>query len=273
MRAGSVRAALLLVVVYVLLAWGLGTVLSDLVGDDQPAAQFALGHLVPLPIGIALLLLYVRRAGLGSAVWRERPTPTLVPPRRWLIAIPVIAIVEPLVELADVPWADVALGLVAVVALGTLLVGLGEELLIRGVLLTAVRRRHGELVTLLVTAGVFALAHLPGSITAGAPPAVLAIQVGGLAVVGAGYYWIRRVTGRLWVAALVHAFTDWVLYLGSGADVPATSVPQEHTSSSDPFIATIEVVLWILLAVGVVSLIREDRRNRRGTPLSESVAR
>lgn len=115
--------------------------------------------------------------------------------------------------MGDVAWAERSLGVIAVVALGTLLVGVGEELAIRGILLTAVRARHGEFVTLLVTALVFALAHIPGSIISGLPMAFIALQVGGLAIAGATYYWIRRVTGRLWVGILVHAFTDWVLYL------------------------------------------------------------
>ena len=251
-----------------LLAAGLGTLLSDLAGDDQPEAQFALGHFIPLAIGIVLLLLFLRWAGWGEEVWRERPTPTLIPRRRWLIAIPVLAVAEPLAELTEVPWAETSLGLIAIVALGTLMVGFGEELVIRGILLTAVRARHGEFVTLLITTGVFALAHIPGSIIAGVPPAFIAFQVAGLATVGATYYWVRRVTGRLWVAMLVHAFTDFVLYLGAGSDTPSTPAAQEYTAPDSAVLGTIGVLLWIALAIGVVSVIREDRRTRR-QPLAE----
>ncbi|PZE35950.1 hypothetical protein DEJ21_09525 [Curtobacterium sp. MCSS17_006] len=260
-RRHGVLTALVAIVVYVLLAAGLGNVLSDLVSDDHEAAQFALGHLIPLPIGIVLLLLAVRWAGNGRAVWRERPTPTMTPHRWYLLVIPVLAVGTYLVESTQIPWAERGIGIIALVAVGTLLVGLGEELAIRGVLLAAVRERHGEFVTLLVTSLVFALIHIPGSIVAGNPPLVIVIQVAGLSVVGATYYWIRRVTGRLWAGVLVHAFTDWVLYLSGSDVVPAASMSQGQTPT-DLIVGNAELVLWLFLAIGVVSVIREDRRNR-----------
>lgn len=142
------------------------------------------------------------------------------------------------------------------------MVGFGEELVIRGVLLTAVRARHGEFVTLLITTTVFALAHIPGSIIAGVPPPFIAFQVLGLTTVGATYYWIRRVTGRLWAAMLVHALTDFVLYLSAGSDTPTTPTSQEYTAPDSGFLGIIGVLLWIVLAIGVVSVIREDRRKQ-----------
>ncbi|WP_181064898.1 CPBP family intramembrane glutamic endopeptidase [Pseudoclavibacter sp. Z016] len=262
-RKPGILTALAAVVVYVALAAGLGNLLSSLVSDDQEVAQFALGHLIPLPIGIALLLLYVRWTGNAEQVWRERPTPTLTPRRWYLVSIPILMIASSLAVLAEVAWAEQTFALIAVITLGTLLVGFGEELAVRGVLLTAVRQRHGELAVLLITSLVFALAHIPGSIIAGAPPAVIAFQLGGLIIAGASYYWIRRVTGRLWVGALIHAFSDWNLYLAADAGTQAASVPNSHEAPADPFIGTLGVVLWIILAVGVVSVIREDRRNRR----------
>ena len=252
--------ALCAVVVYILLAAGLGNLLSGMVDDTQVVAQFALGHFIPLGIGIAFLLVFLRWTGWGRDVWRERPTPTLTPRRWWLVSIPALAVLIPVTELGDVPWASRSAGFIAVIALGTLMVGFGEELAIRGILLTAVRAHHRELVVLLVTAAVFALAHIPGSLIAGAPPAVIAIQVTALAAVGATYYWIRRVTGLLWVGMLIHAFTDWVLYLGSEAGAPAVSVPHEHATTGSPLAAVPEVLLWLLLALAVVSVIREDRR-------------
>ncbi|KQP53932.1 CPBP family intramembrane glutamic endopeptidase [Agreia sp. Leaf283] len=262
-RPRSIWMALAAVVIYVLLAAGLGNLLSGLVGDDQPQAQFALVHFIPLAIAISLLLLFLRWASWGTDVWRERPTPTLRPRRWWLVAIPVLAVAAPIAELTEVPWAETSLGLIAIIALGTLMVGFGEELVIRGILLTAVRARHGEFVTLLITTLVFAFAHIPGSIIDGVPPAYIAFQVAGLSTIGATYYWVRRVTGRLWAAMLVHAFTDFVLYLGAGSDTPSTSMAADYMAPDSAFLGTVGVLLWIALAVGVVSVIREDRRAKR----------
>lgn len=265
-RPRSIWLALAAVVVYVLLAAGLANLLSGLVGDDQELAEFSLGHFIPLAIAIVGLLLFLRWARWGADVWRERPTPTLTPRRWWLISIPVLVVLLPISQLGDVPWAARPIGYVLVIAAGTLMVGFGEELLIRGVLLTAIRARHGELVTLLGTSVVFALAHIPGSIIAGVPVAVIAFQVAFLAAAGASYYWVRRVTGRLWVAMVAHAFTDWVLYLASGAGTPAASLPQAHSSESpDPFQATFQTLLLIATTVSIISVVREDRRNKRAT--------
>lgn len=259
-RARSSILALGVVIVYVLLAAGLGNLLSGLVSDDQTAAQFALGHFIPLAVAIALLLLFVRWSGWGRDVWREPATPTLRPRRWWLISIPVLVVLLPISQLGDVPWASRPIGFILLIAAGTLMVGFGEELVIRGILLTAVRARHGELVALLATSGVFALAHIPGSIIAGVPIGGIAFQVAFLAAAGASYYWVRRVTGRLWVAMVVHAFTDWVLYLGSGAGTPAASMPQDHSGSPEPFPVTVQVLLLIATTVSIISVIREDRR-------------
>uniref|UniRef100_UPI0028A65703 CPBP family intramembrane glutamic endopeptidase n=2 Tax=unclassified Microbacterium TaxID=2609290 RepID=UPI0028A65703 len=101
-------------------------------------------------------------------------------------------------------------------------------------------------------------------ITAGASLATIAFEVAFLAAAGASSYWVRRVTGRLWVAILVHAFTDWALYLASGAGTPAASLPQAHSSENpDPFQATFQTLLRIATTISLVSIIREDRLTRR----------
>lgn len=265
-RPPSIWLALAAIVIYVALAAGLGDLLSGLVSDDQELAQFALGHFIPLAIAIVGLLLFLRWAGWGRDVWREQPTPALTPRRWWLLSIPVLVVLLPIAQLGEVPWASRSLGFILVIAVGTLMVGFGEELLIRGVLLTAVRARHGELVALLGTSLVFALAHIPGSIIAGAPIAAIAFQVTFLAAAGAAYYWVRRVTGRLWAAMFAHALTDWVLYLASSAGTPATSLPQSHSSDSpDPLQVTVQVLLLVATTVSIISVIREDRRNKRTT--------
>lgn len=256
--------ALLAVIAYIVVAVVLGDFLSGLADDDQPVLQFALGHLGALPVGIVILLVYARWVGNSADVWRERPTPTLTPRRLWLIIIPVLAIVIAISNLFDITWSETSLGLAAVIAAGTLLVGLGEELAIRGVLLTAVRARHGEFATLLITSFVFGLAHAPSYVISGLPPLIIVIQVFALAASGAAFYWIRRVSGLLWAAVLFHAFSDWALYMGTATELPSTSIPQDHAGSSGTsLVGLLEVALWIVLAVSVISVIREDRRSRR----------
>nr|WP_201471059.1 type II CAAX endopeptidase family protein [Microbacterium hydrocarbonoxydans] len=265
-RPRNIWLALGVVVFYVLCAWGLGNLLSGLADEEESLADFSLGHFIPLAVGIGGVLLFLRWTGWGAEVWRERPTPTLTPRRWWLISIPVLAFAVPVIELFDVPWAERSLGFLVVVALGTLMVGFGEELVIRGVLLTAVRAHLGEFSAFLITCFVFALAHIPGYLFSGLPLFIIAFNVVALMSAGATYYWIRRVTGRIWVGMLVHALTDWVLYIGSDVGLPSTSAPMQHSPADDSGTGALgyaESLLLILLAVSVISVIRESRRATR----------
>ncbi|RPE84619.1 hypothetical protein EDF28_0551 [Curtobacterium sp. PhB137] len=249
------------VVVYVLFAAVLGNVLGDLAGDDD-TAEFVLSHFIPLPIAIVFGLVFLRRSGWGRRVWSEPPTPTLRPRRLWLIAIPVLMLVLAFAQLGDSIGAGRTFGTVLIVLLGTLMVGFGEELFLRGILVEAVRGKHGELVTLLVTSVVFGLAHVVGSVWAGVPPAAILFQVSFLAMNGSLYYWVRRVSGRLWVAMLVHVLTDFVLYLASGPSRPTDALVQPDDATSAPVLATVQTILIVLAVAGVVSAAREDHRAR-----------
>lgn len=252
---------LVAVIVYVAFAAGLGNVLGGQAGDDA-TAEFALSHFIPLPIAIAGALLFVRWAGWWQPVWRETPTVRLTPRRWWLVSIPALIALLSIAQAVTIPWAERALSVILIIAAGTLLVGLGEELVCRGILLVSVRERHGELVTMLVTAFVFALAHVYSSIWHGLSPAAIAFQVAALAMSGVGYYWVRRVTGRLWVAVVLHAFTDFVLYVDSEAG-NAASAMASTADAGNPVTATAQLLLIIAVTASVVSVIREDNRTRR----------
>lgn len=255
----SIWAGLVAVAVYVFFAAVVGNIVGDMAADDT--AEFVLSHYVPLPIVIVLGLLFVRWAG-WRGVFSETPTPLLRPRRLWLIAIPLLAFTIPIANLADVDWSALSIGTVLLIVGGVLMVGFGEELYVRGILLVGVRERHGELVTLLVTSFVFAAMHIVGSLWAGLPFAFIVFQVSALTLSGVTYYWIRRVTGRLWVGVLVHAFTDGVLYLGSGASRHADALADAGSNVDETFAVTVQVLLIVAGLASVLSTIREDRRDR-----------
>ena len=259
---------LVAVVIYIAFAAILGNALGALAPADDTTAEFALSHLIPLPIAIALALGFVGWAGWSSRVWRETPTVRLTPRRWWLLSIPILAALVPLGQSLAIPWADRAVSFLLIIAVGTLLVGLGEELVVRGILLVSVRERHGEVVTMLVTAGVFALAHVYSSIWHGLEPAAIAFQVSVLAMTGITYYWIRRVTGRLWAVVLVHAFTDFVLYVGSEAGNPAEAL-STASAAGNPVTVTAQILLVAATVASIVSVIREDLRTRRAATTSQ----
>jgi len=93
-------------------------------------------------------------------------------------------------------------GAVAAVAVIGLLVPVAEELLFRGVLFGALRRRTSPTVTVIVTAVVFGVYHVE-------PGPAAACTVMGL-VLG----WLRHRTGSIWPAVVMHATNN--LLVGSG---------------------------------------------------------
>jgi TRAP-type C4-dicarboxylate transport system permease small subunit len=82
---------LVVVAVYVLIAAGLGNLMDVLIPTDDPTAELAASHFIPLAIGILLLLVFVRWSG-WSEVWTNRSTLRDRPRRWWLLAIPVLMV-------------------------------------------------------------------------------------------------------------------------------------------------------------------------------------
>jgi len=267
----SIWVGLIAVAVYVFLAAVVGNVFGGLAAPGDDIAEFVLSHYIALPIGIVLALLFVRWAG-WPGVWSETPSPKLQPRRLWLIAIPVLTVVISCSNLAGIDWSAWSARTVLLIVIGTLMVGLGEELYLRGVLLSAARARHGELVTLLVTSVAFGAAHIVGSLWSGLSPAFILFQVSALTLSGAAYYWVRRVSGRLWVAVLVHAFADCVLYLASGAARQSDALAHDTSGSSDVIVGWVQILLTVLTLISVVSVVLEDRRNRNARRAAATAA-
>ena len=253
-----VWVGLVAVVLYVVLGAGVANLLAGSIPTDSEAFEFALRHFTVLPLLIVAGLLFVRWAGWRRQTWRVPGALETQPRRRWLLAIPVLLLIEIVTIFAQVPWSARSVTLVVVVLAGTALVGLGEELYFRGILRVSVREHHGEFVTLVVTSVLFALAHSFGSFLNGVPVGAMAFQVTVLALDGAILYGILRATGRLWVAIVLHGLNDAALYLASGD----TTGPAATGFDPSSWFAIAPGLLWVLALVLVVSSIREDLRAR-----------
>jgi len=128
----------------------------------------------------------------------------------WIVvAVPVVLILA-FVDRGNV--ADSGLALVLGVLAISLLIGFSEELLFRGVILTAMRDRYGrEWLAVLLTTAIFGLSHFPGGV-----PNVLSTFVTGFL-----FYWMRRVSGGIVVPALVHSLYDFAIYSSYMGPTPA----------------------------------------------------
>lgn len=63
------------------------------------------------------------------------------------------------------------------VLIGSICVGIGEELFFRGILLTALRAHHSEFLALIVSSVLFGIAHVVGYLVAGLPLGLILFQV------------------------------------------------------------------------------------------------
>lgn len=246
-------------VVYVTIAAGVGDLLGGLAGDDQSLAM-VLGTWIPVAALILAGLVLIRRAGWTREVWRA-PSPFTERRRWWLLAIPVGLAVQTILILVAVPWADRAVSLVVVFLVGSLLVGIGEELYFRGIFRTAVLGHHGELAALLLTSLAFGLAHTVKFITEGLPVAATALDVAFLAMNGALFYGALRATGTLWVPVVLHGLGDFGRFMQQGGEEDTSA----QTFGSNAADAIMEYLLIGLSLALVVSLVRERLRARQPT--------
>jgi len=107
---------------------------------------------------------------------------------------------------------------IIMLVIGTCLVGFGEELTTRGLLLTALRRRYAEIWVWLISTGAFAVMHSVNLLSGQSPGKTLA-QVAGTFCLGSVLYVSRRVSGTLFVPMALHAFWDFSVFINRGPTV------------------------------------------------------
>ena len=256
---------LVAVAFYVFMAAWIGDLAGGLAPRGDSVADFALGHFIPVPIGIVAALVFLRLSGWQRAAWTS---PSVFTERRrwWMLAIPVLLAIQIIVGLVTEPWSETAASTVLIILAGTILVGVGEEVYLRGILRVAVLEHHGEFAALVITSVVFGLAHTVKLLLAGLPPETFAFQIVFLAMDGALFYGALRATGTLWVPIALHALNDFQLYIHTGNDNGT-----RDDFGADPITVTSELLLITLSVVLVISTIRSDlqRRAQRGRTGSE----
>lgn len=165
-----------------------------------------------MPIGIAgvAMAAFATRLGWWRPVMCERPAPP-----RWALAIPIVAVIGIVGGLASTDWGDWDAGVLVLLFGGCLLVGFGEEIATRGLLLVGLRSKLSEGWVWFTTSALFALMHAANAIN-GQELGQTAIQVGATFFLGSVFYAIRRVTGLLVVGMLIHGIGDFTLLAEKG---------------------------------------------------------
>jgi membrane protease YdiL (CAAX protease family) len=140
---------------------------------------------------------------------------------KWPIFVPVLIAVAAVMNLAGTDWSAYSVAFFGA-SLVLLLVGFTEELVHRGLLLTALRSRFSEVWVWLFSSALFAAMHL-ANILLGAPVASTISQVGTAFLMGTALYILRRVTGSLIWAMVLHGVWDFSVF-AAGVGTPSSII-------------------------------------------------
>lgn len=170
--------------------------------DDVESALAT--EVVPDGGGALIATAVIVLLGWAGLVWREtRRT------RRWVWIVPVSMIALSLAITDYQRLGEVGTSLVLALVVGTLLTGISEELMFRGIALQSLRDRAREGWAALWTAVLFGSLHLVNVLVIGADAiiqAAMAIPVGFLLYLG------RRASGGILVPIVMHWLYDFSLF-------------------------------------------------------------
>jgi len=207
--------------------------------DIGRSAEFTWrGAVMDLAVGAVLLTITTWLLGWWKPALFERKRSH----HKWPIFVPALMLVVAIVNLFNTDWSRFdASFLLSLLALG-IAVGFCEELMSRGLLLTAFRSRLPEVWVWLLTSVLFGAMHLVNA-ALGAPVVNTLGQVVLAAMTGTSFYIVRRVTGSLIWAMALHGIWDISVFSVGFAPIGAA-----WTLSLVPVIGILAVVVvrWVI---------------------------
>lgn len=171
------------------------------IGDDE--GTLLKWYLIPLIAGTIVLAVIVSIYGWWRPALFE--TRKRLPGSVWILPglLALAAITNVLVgdtsRLTPTMW--------LILIAGSLLVGFNEELLVRGQLIVALRSRFGELGVWFFSTLVFGLMHLPNTLFGTGVAGISQVWITFL--IGTVFYLLRRVSGTLIAAMILHGLWDF----------------------------------------------------------------
>ncbi|WJL96947.1 type II CAAX endopeptidase family protein [Microbacterium sp. ET2] len=195
-----------------------------------------------LSLVISAILLAITTTLLGW--WRPALFDRHRAGHKWPIIAPAIMVVGLVMNLVATDWGSYD-GAFFAASIVLLLVGFTEELTTRGLLLTGLRSRLSEVWVWLITSVLFGAMHFINVLT-GQPVGPTIQQV--VLAFGAGtiFYVLRRVTGSLIWAMILHGFWDFSTF----------AVSQGTPASFAGFSGILEILAIIVALVSVPFVVR-----------------
>ncbi len=242
-RTLSYAGLAILIVVYLLVIQGLGVALSQ--GTDAGYGTFpdldTVLRAITTPVAVSVLFVAVVISVMR--IWPEVLHENH-PVRQWVWVVPGLMVVGALVVLDYENLGAADSGLLIATVVTSLLVGVGEELMFRGVLIQTLRDNGMvEHRVALWSSVIFGGAHITNIISEGGQAVIQVIVV---SVAGFFFYLSYRVSGTIVVPILLHAFWDFAQF-------------SHNVGVTDPEVRATQFVPLVALAVaGLVVYVRRD---------------
>ncbi len=205
------RRAVLVFLGYLLVFYGVWVITGikyEHIGDD--ASTLLRWYVAPLAAAAVYLIVVVGWLGWWRPVLREE----LRGPR-WAAIPAVLLVLLAGSILLSKSYSSTTTMMFLYGVLGSIGVGFGEEVAARGVLLTGFRSAMTERRAWWWSTLLFGLMHLPNWFFGLGPSAIA--QVGTAFIGGCTFYLMRRATGGLVAAMVVHGIWDFATFVGKGA--------------------------------------------------------
>lgn len=208
-------------------------------------------------VGISLVLGAIGLAVLTTALgwWHPALHEQYRAAHRWPLVVPLLLTVLVLLNLLGTDWGAYDVGFFAA-SLVLLLVGFTEEIATRGLLVVGLRSRLGEGWVWFLSSLAFGLMHLVNLVDGQALGQTL-FQAFSAFLFGTALYILRRVTGTLVWAMVLHALWDFSVFAVGRGEPSALA-----------HLGGLELVVGLLGLVAVIWVIRgaHERLTPRSAP-------
>ncbi|MET0813117.1 MAG: CPBP family intramembrane glutamic endopeptidase [Microbacterium sp.] len=196
------------------------------------------GAVLDLAVGAVFLVIVATFLGWWRPALFERQRSH----HKWPIFVPIVMLAGALFNLFNTDWSKFdASFILSLVALGVL-VGFNEELMARGLLLTGLRSRLREGWVWFITSALFGAMHLVNALL-GAPLDQSILQAGLAFASGTAFYIVRRVTGSLIWAMILHGLWDVSVFATGHASLGA---PLGAVAGPVVGVLALATVYWVI---------------------------
>ncbi|PIE31367.1 MAG: hypothetical protein CSA55_05890 [Ilumatobacter coccineus] len=171
----------------------------------------------------------------------------------FLVEFFVAAIVLVVLQITLGKYGDADMSLIWTIVGTTIMVGIGEEMIFRGILMGAVREKRGAYVAVLWSAGVFGFLHSTNILGGQAVGPTLA-QVLSAGLSGVLYAWVVIKVRNVIPTMVYHAVWDMFILLGLVVTVSQAEIVLQFQS-------LFEIVASVVILVMIIRHLRSGRRD------------